>query len=72
MGLFSKIKAGLQKTKNSIVGHINSVINSFTKIDGKDYIIFHAYNKDCSFGGHSVDVHIKEITWEDDFPAVKL
>lgn len=46
--------------------------NSFTKIDGKDYIIFHAYNKDCSFGGHSVDVHIKEITWENDFPAVKL
>lgn len=33
MGLFSKIKEGLQKTKNSIVGHINSVINSFTKID---------------------------------------
>jgi len=33
LGLFSKIKAGLQKTKNSIIGHINSVINSFTKID---------------------------------------
>lgn len=33
MGLFSKIKSGLQKTKTSIVGHINSVINSFTKID---------------------------------------
>ena len=33
MGLFSKIKNGLQKTKSSIVGHINSVINSFTKID---------------------------------------
>ncbi len=33
MGLFSKIKAGLQKTKNSIVESVNSVINSFTKID---------------------------------------
>ena len=33
MGLFSKIKEGLKKTKSSIVGHINSVINSFTKID---------------------------------------
>ena len=33
MGLFGKIKNGLQKTKSSIVGHINSVINSFTKID---------------------------------------
>lgn len=33
MGLFSKIKNGLQKTKNSITQHINSVINSFTKID---------------------------------------
>ncbi len=33
MGLFSKIKAGLQKTKNSIVDSVNSVINSFTKID---------------------------------------
>ena len=33
MGLFSKIKEGLQKTKNSIVESVNSVINSFTKID---------------------------------------
>ena len=33
MGLFSKIKSGLQKTKNSITQHINSLINSFTKID---------------------------------------
>ena len=33
MGLFSKIKSGLEKTKNSITQHINSVINSFTKID---------------------------------------
>ena len=33
MGLFSKIKAGLQKTKSSISDSITSVINSFTKID---------------------------------------
>jgi len=33
LGIFSKIKNGLQKTKNSITQHINSVINSFTKID---------------------------------------
>ena len=33
MGLFSKIKAGLQKTKASISGGITSIINSFTKID---------------------------------------
>ena len=33
MGLFSKIKAGLQKTKNSISNGVNSIINSFTKID---------------------------------------
>ncbi len=33
MGLFSKIKQGLIKTKNSIGNGIQSVINSFTKID---------------------------------------
>ena len=33
MGLFSKIKAGLQKTRNSIAQNVNSIINSFTKID---------------------------------------
>jgi len=33
MGFFSKIKSGLQKTKNSIIEGVNSVINSFTKID---------------------------------------
>lgn len=33
MGLFSKIKEGLSKTKNSVVGKIESVLNSFTKID---------------------------------------
>ncbi len=33
MGLFSKIKQGLIKTKNSIGDGIQSVINSFTKID---------------------------------------
>jgi len=33
MGLFSKIKQGLQKTRNSIANGVISVINSFTKID---------------------------------------
>ncbi len=33
MGLFSKIKAGLQKTKATISDGITSIINSFTKID---------------------------------------
>ena len=33
MGFFSKIKAGLQKTKASISEGITSIINSFTKID---------------------------------------
>ena len=33
MGLFSKIKLGLQKTRNSIANGVTSIINSFTKID---------------------------------------
>ncbi len=33
MGFFSKIKEGLKKTRNSISDGINSIINSFTKID---------------------------------------
>ncbi|MBE6779563.1 MAG: signal recognition particle-docking protein FtsY [Ruminococcaceae bacterium] len=33
MGLFSKIKLGLQKTRNSIASGVTSIINSFTKID---------------------------------------
>lgn len=33
MGLFSKIKQGLQKTRDSISNGVNSIINSFTKID---------------------------------------
>ncbi|MBQ6847482.1 MAG: signal recognition particle-docking protein FtsY [Clostridia bacterium] len=33
MGLFSKIKEGLQKTRSSIADSVNSIINSFTKID---------------------------------------
>lgn len=33
MGIFSKIKAGLQKTKTTISGGITTLINSFTKID---------------------------------------
>ncbi len=33
MGFFSKIKQGLQKTRDSIAQGVNSVINSFTKID---------------------------------------
>lgn len=33
MGLFSKIRQGLQKTKESLIGKIQRVANSFTKID---------------------------------------
>jgi fused signal recognition particle receptor len=33
MGLFNKLKAGLQKTKDSIFGGVTRVVNSFTKID---------------------------------------
>lgn len=33
MSFFDKIKAGLSKSRNTIVNNINSVINSFTKID---------------------------------------
>ncbi len=33
MGLFSKIRQGLQKTRDSISSGVNSIINCFTKID---------------------------------------
>ena len=33
MGLFKKIKDGLKKTRQAVIGQINTVINSFTKID---------------------------------------
>ena len=33
MGLFSKIKEGLKKTRDSILSGVNGIINSFTKID---------------------------------------
>lgn len=33
MGIFSKFKQGLKKTKDSIVGQIDSMLKSFTKID---------------------------------------
>ena len=33
MGLFSKIKQGLQKTRASIADGVNGILNSFTKID---------------------------------------
>lgn len=33
MGLFSKIKNGLKKTRDSVVGQIDSMLKSFTKID---------------------------------------
>ena len=33
MGFFHKIKAGLTKTRSALVNNVNSIINSFTKID---------------------------------------
>ena len=33
MGLFSKIAAGLRKTKDSFISSLRRITNSFTKID---------------------------------------
>ena len=33
MGLFSKIKEGLKKTRKAVMGQIESMLKSFTKID---------------------------------------
>ena len=33
MGLFSKLKSGLKKTREAVVGQIDSMLKSFTKID---------------------------------------
>ena len=33
MGLFSKIKEGLKKTRDAVMGQIDSMLKSFTKID---------------------------------------
>ena len=33
MGIFNKIKKGILKTKNSMMGQVEQLINSFTKID---------------------------------------
>lgn len=35
MGLFSKIKQGLKKTRDSVIGQIDSMLKSFTKIDNE-------------------------------------
>ena len=35
MGFFSKIKEGLKKTRNAVVGQIDSMLKSFTKIDAE-------------------------------------
>ncbi|MBQ7744161.1 MAG: signal recognition particle-docking protein FtsY [Ruminococcus sp.] len=37
MGLFSKIKEGLKKTRTAVVGQIDSMLGSFTKIDDELY-----------------------------------
>ncbi len=33
MGFFKKIKEGLQKTRDAVVGQIDQCLKSFTKID---------------------------------------
>ncbi|NLZ46449.1 MAG: signal recognition particle-docking protein FtsY, partial [Clostridiales bacterium] len=33
MGFFEKLKNGLKKTKDSMMGKIEKLLNSFTKID---------------------------------------
>ena len=35
MGLFKKIKEGLKKTRDSVIGQIDSMLKSFTKIDNE-------------------------------------
>ena len=37
MGLFSKIRDGLKKTRTAVVGQIDSILGSFTKIDDELY-----------------------------------
>ena len=37
MGLFSKLKEGLTKTRNNIVSGIDSVFSGFSKIDDDFY-----------------------------------
>ena len=39
--------------------------NSFTKINGEEYIVFHAYDKDAEYGVNSVNVHLEKIKWID-------
>ena len=34
MGIFSKIKSGLQKTRDSMVKQVEGMLGSFKKIDG--------------------------------------
>lgn len=46
--------------------------NCFIKIDNEDYIVFHAYDTDCSYGGNSVNVHLEKIEWQDGNPILKL
>ena len=33
MGFFNKLKEGLLKTKNAIMGKVDSIIKKFTKVD---------------------------------------
>ena len=33
MGFFSKISEGLKKTRNSVMGSVNAMLRSFTRID---------------------------------------
>ena len=35
MGLFTKIGAGLKKTRDSLMNSMNSMLHSFTKIDNE-------------------------------------
>ena len=56
MGLFKKIKDGLKKTRDSVVGQIDSMLKSFTKIDEE---LFEKCKKTVNFapwGSKPVDV----------------
>lgn len=44
--------------------------NCFININGTDYIVFHAFDQDCSFGERTVNVNMLEIEWVDGIPKV--
>jgi GH43 family beta-xylosidase len=44
--------------------------NCFINVNGEDYVVFHAYDKDCSFGIESVNVNMLKIKWVNGIPEL--